>query len=112
LVDLVKTEGITEAEAEAKTLAFIASWVDKGVSPLCGNSIGQDRRFLVKYMPKLEAHLHYRNLDVSTVKELAVRWRPDVSEGVVKEGAHRAINDVKDSIAELRHYRDNFFSLN
>ena len=112
LVDLVKTEGITEAEAEAKTLAFIASWVDKGVSPLCGNSIGQDRRFLVKYMPKLEAYLHYRNLDVSTIKELAVRWRPDVSEGVVKEGAHRAINDVKDSISELRHYRDNFFSLN
>ncbi len=111
LVDLVKTEGVTEAEAEAKTLAFIAAWVDEGVSPLCGNSIGQDRRFLVKYMPKLEAHLHYRNLDVSTIKELAVRWRPDVSEGVVKEGAHRAINDVKDSIAELRHYRDNFFSL-
>ncbi len=112
LVDLVRTEGVSEAEAEAKTLAFIASWVGEGLSPLCGNSIGQDRRFLVKYMPKLERYLHYRNLDVSTIKELAFRWRPDISEGVVKKGAHRAIDDVKDSIDELKHYRDNFFSLN
>lgn len=111
LVDLVKTEGVSEAEAEAETLAFIKPYVEEGLSPLCGNSIGQDRRFLVKYMPKLEGYLHYRNLDVSTIKELAVRWRPDVSEGVVKKGAHRAIDDVKDSIDELRHYRDNFFSL-
>ena len=111
LVDLVKTQGVSESEAEQETLAFIKLYVEEGLSPLCGNSIGQDRRFLVKYMPKLEGYLHYRNMDVSTIKELAVRWRPDVSEGVVKKGAHRAIDDVKDSIDELRHYRDNFFSL-
>lgn len=111
LVELVKTQGVTEAAAEAATLAFIKNYVEEGQSPLCGNSIGQDRRFLVKYMPQLESYLHYRNLDVSTIKELAVRWRPDVADGVNKEGAHRAIDDVRESIDELRFYRDNFFSL-
>ena len=111
LVELVKTQGVSEAEAEAQTLSFIESHVEAGQSPLCGNSIGQDRRFLVKYMPQLEGYLHYRNLDVSTIKELAVRWRPDVAEGIKKQGAHRAIDDTRESIEELRFYRDNFFSL-
>lgn len=111
LVELVKTQGVSEAEAEAETLAFIKPYVEVGQAPLCGNSIGQDRRFLVKYMPQLEGHLHYRNLDVSTIKELAARWRPDVAEGVKKQGAHRAVDDVRESIDELRFYRDNFFSL-
>jgi len=111
LVDLVKTQGVSEAEAEAETLAFIKPYIEQGQSPLCGNSIGQDRRFLVKYMSQLENYLHYRNLDVSTIKELAIRWRPDVADGVTKEGAHRAIDDVRESIDELRFYRDNFFSL-
>ena len=111
LVDRVRSEGIAESEAEQLTLDFIAKHVEPGQSPLCGNSIGQDRRFLVKYMPRLEEYLHYRNLDVSTVKELAVRWRPDVADSVVKGSAHRAMDDIKDSIDELRHYRDSFFLL-
>ncbi|MFP6805954.1 MAG: oligoribonuclease [Pseudomonadales bacterium] len=111
LVERVRAEGIPEAEAEQLTLDFIARHVDKGASPLCGNSIGQDRRFLVKYMPRLEDHLHYRNLDVSTIKELAIRWRPDVAGGVSKGSAHRAMDDIKESIDELRHYRDTFFQL-
>jgi oligoribonuclease len=78
---------------------------------LCGNSIGQDRRFLVKYMPRLEAFFHYRNLDVSTVKELARRWRPDVLDSVRKKGSHLALDDIRDSIAELKHYRETFFRL-
>jgi oligoribonuclease len=109
LVDRVLADGITEAEAEVQTIEFISKYVGRGESPLCGNSIAQDRRFLVRYMPKLEDHLHYRNLDVSTVKELALRWLPDVARAVKKEGVHRALDDIKESIDELRHYKENFF---
>lgn len=107
----VKESTISETQAEQETLAFLRQYVEPGQSPLCGNSIGQDRRFLVKYMPALEAFFHYRNLDVSTVKELARRWRPDVLEGVKKKGSHLALDDIRDSINELRHYREHFFRL-
>ena len=111
LVDRVKREGVSEQVAAAQTLAFIQQYVEPGQSPLCGNSIGQDRRFLVKYMPGLESYLHYRNIDVSTVKELAVRWRPDVHQSIKKTGAHRAVDDIRESIAELQVYRQQFFRL-
>lgn len=97
--------GVPMAEAEARTLAFLQQWVPANTSPMCGNSICQDRRFLHRLMPRLEKHFHYRNLDVSTLKELARRWAPDVLAGIDKEGAHTALSDVRDSIAELRHYR-------
>jgi oligoribonuclease len=93
------------AEAEARTVGFLQQWVPAGKSPMCGNSICQDRRFLHRLMPRLEKHFHYRNLDVSTIKELARRWAPDVLAGVNKESRHTALSDVRDSIAELRHYR-------
>jgi oligoribonuclease len=93
-------------------LAFLQEWVPQRASPMCGNSIGQDRRFLVRYMPTLEAWFHYRNLDVSTLKELARRWRPEIAKGVVKQGKHEALADIQESIAELRYYRDNFLRLN
>lgn len=93
------------AEAEATTLDFLGRWVPAGKSPMCGNSICQDRRFLHRLMPRLERHFHYRNLDVSTIKELARRWAPEVLAGVNKESRHTALSDVRDSIAELRHYR-------
>ncbi|GMG85889.1 oligoribonuclease [Biformimicrobium ophioploci] len=105
----VRESKVSEAAAEQRTLEFISKWVPEGRSPMCGNSIGQDRRFLNRYMPKLEAWFHYRNLDVSSVKELARRWRPDVLKGVVKQGNHLALDDVLDSINELRHYRAHFF---
>ena len=111
LLDRVKMEGIAESEAEKITLDFIKRHVEVGKSPLCGNSIGQDRRFLVRYMSSIDDHLHYRSIDVSTIKELAVRWRPDVYNGVVKQGAHRAIDDIRESIEELKYYRENFFKL-
>lgn len=101
----VLEEGVPMAEAEQKTLAFLREWVPAGVSPMCGNSICQDRRFLHRQMPGLEAYFHYRNLDVSTLKELARRWAPDVLANVSKKAAHTALSDVHDSIAELRHYR-------
>jgi len=109
LLDRIAKSGVIEQDAEQSTLDFVKRFVEPGQAPLCGNSIGQDRRFLVKYMPTLEAHLHYRNIDVSTVKELAFRWSPSVADGVKKKGAHRAIDDVRESIAELRHYREHFF---
>ena len=93
------------ATAEARVLEFLRAWVPPGKSPMCGNSICQDRRFLYRLMPELERFFHYRNLDVSTVKELARRWAPGVSAGVVKESAHTALSDIRDSVAELRHYR-------
>ncbi len=111
LVDRVLSEGIAEADAEAQTIDFISRFVSKGESPLCGNSIAQDRRFLVRYMPLLDSYLHYRNLDVSTVKELALRWRPDIADGVQKTGTHRALDDIKESINELQHYRSTFFQI-
>ncbi|WP_286220382.1 oligoribonuclease [Marinobacter apostichopi] len=111
LTKRVKESTIDEAQAEQQTLEFLQQHLEAGKSPLCGNSIGQDRRFLVKYMPRLEEFFHYRNLDVSTVKELARRWRPDVLAGVKKQGSHLALDDIRDSISELQHYRDTFFKL-
>ena len=111
LFDRVRSEGVTESEAERIVLDFIADHVEPGRSPLCGNSIAQDRRFLVKYMPTLESHLHYRNLDVSTIKELAIRWRPDIFHQIKKQNHHRALDDVRESIEELRFYRDHFLKL-
>ena len=96
------------AEAEARTLTFLSQWVPAGASPMCGNSICQDRRFMHRLMPALERHFHYRNLDVSTVKELARRWAPQVLAGLRKEAAHTALSDVRDSIEELRYYRHHF----
>lgn len=101
----VLEEGVPLADAEARTLAFLQQWVPANTSPICGNSICQDRRFLHRLMPSLERHFHYRNLDVSTLKELARRWSPAVLDGVKKTSAHTALSDVHDSIAELRHYR-------
>lgn len=100
--------GVPLADAESQTLAFLHQWVPANVSPMCGNSICQDRRFLHRLMPALERHFHYRNLDVSTLKELARRWKPEVYKGVVKKGAHTALADIHESIEELRYYRDNF----
>ncbi len=96
---------VTLEEAQERTLEFLRQWVPAGVSPMCGNSICQDRRFLHRLMPELERYFHYRNLDVSTIKELARRWAPDILAGVGKKAAHTALSDVHDSIAELRHYR-------
>jgi oligoribonuclease len=111
LTQRVRDSRINAEQGEAQTIAFLEQWAPKGKSPICGNSICQDRRFLVRGMPKLEAYFHYRNLDVSTVKELARRWRPDVIAGVKKSGAHLALDDIKDSIAELQHYRATFFKM-
>lgn len=108
LIDKVKASTVDEAGAEAQILAFLAQYVPKGTSPLCGNTISQDRRFLVKYMPKLEAFLHYRNVDVSTFKELAKRWRPEVYSAFKKRQSHTALADVHESIDELEHYREHF----
>lgn len=107
----VRESRVSEAEAERQTLAFLAQYVAAGASPMCGNSIGQDRRFLARYMPELERFFHYRNLDVSTLKELARRWNPAVLEGVTKQGTHLALDDIRESIAELRHYRETFIRL-
>jgi len=111
LIDKVKASTVTEAEAEEAILKFLAAYVPKSVAPMCGNTIGQDRRFLVKYMPKLEAFFHYRNLDVSTLKELAKRWRPEVYNSFKKQQAHTALADVYESIDELAHYREHFLRL-
>jgi oligoribonuclease len=111
LIDRVKASSVSEAQAEDDILRFLAQYVPKNGSPICGNSIGQDRRFLVKYMPRLEAFFHYRNLDVSTLKELARRWRPDVCSTFKKQQAHTALADVHESIDELVHYREHFLRL-
>ena len=111
LTQRVRDSRIGVTEAEALTLAFLEQWVPRGKSPICGNSIGQDRRFLVRYMPRLEAYFHYRNLDVSTLKELAARWAPAVRDAFVKQGTHQALDDIRESIAELRHYREHFLRL-
>jgi oligoribonuclease len=105
LLARVRASRITTAEAERRTLEFLSVLVAPGASPMCGNSICQDRRFLARHMPQLERHFHYRNLDVSTLKELARRWAPQVTAGFAKEGAHLALADIRDSIAELKHYR-------
>ena len=106
LIDKVKASTVTEAQAEQEILAFLARFVPKNSTPMCGNSISQDRRFLVKYMPRLEAFFHYRNIDVSTLKELAKRWRPEVYSSFKKQQAHTALADVHESIDELVHYRE------
>ena len=111
LTQRVRESQLSEREAEQQTIAFIADYVDQGASPMCGNSIGQDRRFLHRYMPELEAYFHYRNLDVSSIKELARRWKPEVLTGFTKQGTHLALDDIRDSIAELQHYRENFFNV-
>ncbi len=98
-------------DAEVETLSFLRQYVSAGKSPMCGNSICQDRRFMARLMPELEAFFHYRNLDVSTLKELASRWKPEVLEGFVKKSTHLALNDILDSIDELKHYRDQFLKL-
>jgi len=110
LVTRVKASTISAAEAEARTLAFLSPLVTGGASPMCGNSICQDRRFLARLMPELERFFHYRNLDVSTLKELARRWAPSVAEQFVKTGAHLAHADIHESIRELRHYRATLFA--
>jgi oligoribonuclease len=109
LLDRVRASRWDEAGAELETLRFLTAWVGPGKSPICGNSICQDRRFLARCMPRLEAYFHYRNLDVSTVKILAQRWAPKVAEGFKKEARHQAMDDIKESIAELRHYRRQMF---
>jgi oligoribonuclease len=111
LIDKVKASTLDEAAAEKQLLEFIAKYIPRSGSPMCGNTIGQDRRFLVKYMPKLEAYFHYRNLDVSTLKELAKRWKPSAYNSFKKQQAHTALADVHESIEELAHYRETFLRL-
>jgi oligoribonuclease len=111
LIDKVRASKFTESDVEAKLIEFLKPLVGPGVAPLAGNTVHQDRRFMVKYMPALEAYLHYRIVDVSTLKELARRWRPDVLAGVVKDSKHEALADVYESIEELRHYRATFLRL-
>ena len=111
LIDKVKASTVTEVQAEKQLLDFLKQYVPKNSSPMCGNSIGQDRRFLVKYMPELEAFFHYRNLDVSTLKELSKRWRPEVYASFKKQQRHTALADVHESIDELEHYRQHFLKL-
>jgi oligoribonuclease len=108
LVDRVRASLLDEAQAEQQVLDFLALHVPAGASPMCGNSVCQDRRFLARWMPRLEAYFHYRNLDVSTLKELARRWKPELMAGVKKEGKHEALADVYESIAELKYYRVHF----
>jgi len=108
LVDRVRASTLSATDAEHETLMFLDKHVEQNQSPMCGNSICQDRRFMAKYMPKLEQFFHYRNLDVSTLKELAQRWKPDILPGFKKQGSHLAMDDIIDSIAELRFYRENF----
>ncbi|MGH8354396.1 MAG: oligoribonuclease [Pseudomonas sp.] len=111
LTQRVRESQIGAAEAEAQTIAFLEFWVPKGASPICGNSICQDRRFLYRHMPTLEAYFHYRNLDVSTLKELVARWAPQVHDSFKKTGTHLALDDIRESIAELQHYREHFIKL-
>ena len=111
LIDKVKASTLDEAQAERAALEFLALHVPANVSPMCGNSICQDRRFLARWMPKLEAYFHYRNLDVSTLKELAKRWKPEVLKGVVKESKHEALADILESIEELKYYRRTILSI-
>jgi oligoribonuclease len=111
LIDKVQASTVTEAQAEQQIIEFVAQYAPKAAVPMCGNSIGQDRRFLVKYMPRLEAFFHYRNIDVSTLKELSRRWRPDVYASFKKQQKHTALADVNESIEELAHYREHLLRL-
>ncbi len=110
LLARVTASKVTEAEAERATLDFLAQQVEAGASPMCGNSVCQDRRFLARRMPQLERFFHYRNLDVSTVKELARRWAPEVARGFTKKSAHLALEDIRESVGELRHYREHLIA--
>ncbi|TBR44715.1 oligoribonuclease [Marinomonas agarivorans] len=110
LTERVLASQVSMRQAEQQTIAFLEQYVGKGESPICGNSVGQDRRFLYRYMPELEAFFHYRYLDVSTVKELARRWQPEVLDGFTKTGTHLALDDIRESIAELAYYRQHFFN--
>jgi oligoribonuclease len=111
LIDRVKASTLAEAEVQQRMLAFLEQQVPPSTSPMCGNSICQDRRFLARWMPKLEQYFHYRNLDVSTLKELARRWKPEISAGLTKKGKHEALADIYESIDELKYYRENFLKL-
>ena len=111
LIEKVKASVLDEAMVEAQMVEFLKEYVPINISPMCGNSICQDRRFLARWMPKFEAYFHYRNLDVSTVKELAKRWKPEVVQGMKKHGKHEALADIYESIQELRHYREHFIKL-
>lgn len=111
LIQRVKESTLLEADAVRATLDFLQAWVPARASPICGNSICQDRRFLARWMPELERYFHYRNLDVSTVKELALRWAPESISRLKKSSSHRALDDIRDSVAELAHYRQSFFKL-
>lgn len=111
LTQRVRESAVSEAQAEADTLAFLAQWVGPGISPMCGNTICQDRRFLARHMPLLERYFHYRHIDVSTVKELCQRWAPAAAHGFSKTSSHLAMDDIRDSVAELRHYRQTFIRL-
>jgi oligoribonuclease len=111
LIEKVKASPLSEAEVEAQMIEFLKQHVPVRTSPICGNSICQDRRFLARWMPQLEAYFHYRNLDVSTLKELARRWKPEVASGIKKHGKHEALADIYESIEEMKHYRDNFIKL-
>ena len=112
LVQRVRRSTLTAQDAEQQTLEFLKKWVDAKKSPMCGNSICQDRRFMHRLMPDLEQFFHYRNLDVSSVKELARRWRPEIMDGLKKEASHLAMDDIRDSIRELKYYREYFFRVN
>ncbi|TAN26093.1 MAG: oligoribonuclease [Castellaniella sp.] len=111
LIGRVKASTLTEPQAEDILLEFLKPLVPSGKSPMCGNTIGQDRRFMVKYMPRLEAYFHYRNLDVSTLKELSLRWKPEVYRSFTKASKHEALADIQESIDELKHYREHFLKL-
>ncbi len=111
LIDKVRASTLDEAAVEAAALAFVQQYAPQGASPMCGNSIGQDRRFMVRYLPQLEAWFHYRNLDVSTLKELCRRWKPELAKGFVKKSDHTALADIRESIAELKYYREHFIKL-
>ncbi|HEX4895824.1 MAG TPA: oligoribonuclease [Solimonas sp.] len=111
LTQRVRDSRVDEAEAQRQTLEFLRAWVPAGKSPICGNSICQDRRFLARWMPELERHFHYRNLDVSTLKELCARWAPEIARGFSKASTHLALDDIRDSVAELRYYRQHFLRL-
>ncbi|SQH75113.1 oligoribonuclease [Shewanella benthica] len=111
LVERVRSSQYSEDDAIAMTIGFVSQYVPQGISPMCGNSIGQDRRFMNKYMPKLEDYFHYRNIDVSTIKELTRRWKPELMDGFTKQGTHKALVDIQESIAELQYYRAKVFKI-
>jgi oligoribonuclease len=111
LVDRVKASKHNEQSATKETIAFMEQWVPPGASPMCGNTICQDRRFMARHLPELEAFFHYRNLDVSTLKILMLRWRPELESGITKTGAHLALDDIRESIDEMRYYREHFLRL-